>query len=272
VSLSTVITYDTAGQFIFDSTLVEVSGGTIRLLDLGGATYSTANPAITTSQNLSFNALSSFAESSSVSGSDLVKYQLIINGTSYYWSTTWQAADGTYATTSTAAQINTNRATLFSDLSLPTGPLYLSLRVFLHSATGATRPTLTSNTLGYTFLSPSATSITQVVVYGYLKDLLGVAQAGSSTQPILFHVKSDKAYMHGNTLVEPFDKTATVDATGYFSLSVNETETPGKKLQFFITYYEGISRKSIQFVNAVIPNTPTNALSSFTQVRSVDFG
>lgn len=273
MSFSTIVTYGTSTELTFNTIFVEVSGGLVRLKDLGGAVYSTSDPAVTMANQLMLTTLNTFSAVTSVSGSDSVQFQLTVNGTLYWWSSVasaWQASDGTLAQSSTAAQINTNGSTLISGLGLTT-PAYLSVRAILHSATGSTRPSLTSVTIGYADVVPTTTAMNLNTVYVYLKDLLGATQYNSS-QPAILYVKNDRVFYHGNNLILPFTKTATFNSLGYASIAVIETTTPNESLKFAISYYEGLSRKEMRFNPAVVPNSASTSLSGFATVQTADFG
>lgn len=265
--------YDAAAHFSFDSTLVEVSAGVIRLKDLGGAVYSTANPAIDTQHQIQVSALSGMTESKSVAGSDQVKYQLLVNGIARYFDTgasSWKTSDGSYAQSNTAAEINSNASTLASGLSL-SAPFYLRLRALLHSNDGTTRPSLTSTTLTYTNVYGAPVAIAECLIYGYLSDLLGDLPAYDATKPVTFWVKNSHSFFHGSKFIRPTGKSAAFNSNGYMELSVIETETPGEFMEFSLTYYEGNHLKSVKLVNAIVPNQPTLPLSQITVTKDTDY-
>lgn len=266
------IDFGTSSQLSFDTTLVEVSGGQVRLKDLGGTTYSTANPSVEMQHQLQVSNVTAFDELSNVSGSDLVKYQLLINGSAYWFSAgTWQAADGTYAEANTRDEIDTNLGTLVTDLSIGQ-PFYFNFRVFLHSASGSTRPRLTTVAVHYTHVYQTAGTLSECLLYAYLSDLLADAYTYDSTKPVTFVVACSRAFFHGNRLIRPFAKSAAFDSNGYMSLSVIETATPGVALEFYLTYYEGNSKKSVKLFNAQVPNASSRAVSEVTSVRDQDAG
>lgn len=274
MGFSTVITYDDTSQFTFDATLIEISGGLIRLKDLGGATYSTANPTVTTQHQVPISALTSLSETKSVAGSDQVKYQLIINGTAYWRDTVnsvWEESDGTYDQSNTAAEITAAVSSLFSDLSL-TPSVWVRLKVFLHSDAGSSRPSLTNNTLAYENDEIAAGTFTECLITCYLKDLLGDTPTYDAEHPAKIYVRNDRAFFHGTRLIQPFSKSAEFNSSGYAELSVIETETIGEYLTFFVTLWEGRGWKTVYCVNAVSPNAATRALSQVTTTRDNDPG
>lgn len=274
MAFQTVVTYGTSTHFTYDATLIEVTGGTIRLLDLGGATYSTSNPAITCQFRMPMRALTTFAESASKPAGSEIKYQVIINDVAYWYnsSTNWEAATAnTYTYANTATELNAQASTLFSALSI-SGNNWIRLRVFLSSTSGSARPTLTSNTLTFTHLEATPDTIAECLIYAYLSDLLGAAYVLDATYPVKLWVKNDHAFWHGNKMILPFAESVTFNSSGYAELSIVETETPAEKLDFFLTFYEGPSLKSVKLGKAQVPNTATRALSQISSVDPTDFG
>lgn len=269
-----VLTYDTAASLSFDTALVEIGGGVLRLKDLGGAIYSTANPSVSTQHRNMVSALTAFSEVKTVAGSDQVKYCLAINDKNYWYDTVntlWTESNGTYAQSNLASEISANEATLFSQLSL-VAPVYMGLLIFLHSATGLTRPSLTSNTLGYSFLNTAPIVINECLITAYLGDLLGDIPLFNSAQPTTLWISCDRAFFHGSRFIQPFTKSADFDSTGFAQLSVIETVTPGVKLSFGISYFDGISRKLTKLFSAIVPNTAGSTLNNITLTRYTDFG
>lgn len=275
MGFSTVVTYDNANHFSFDTDLLEVSGGVLRLKDLGGGTYSTANPSAETQHQIMASSLSALAETKSAAGSDQVKYQLLINDVAHYYDTstsTWEQASGAnYSEANTAAEISAALADLTTQLSL-IGSFYVRLRVFFHSASGTTRPSLTNNTFTYAMLYGSPPTISECLIYAYLSDLLGADYVHDSSRPATLHVKNDRPFFHGSKLIRPFRKSAAFNSSGYVELSVIETETPGEYLELFVTYYEGSSMKSLLFLPCLIPNAPTRPLNQIAPLRDMDVG
>jgi hypothetical protein len=265
MSFTHKITYDTASHFVFDADLVEVSGGLIRLKDLGGATYSTANPTVTTQNTFKVSALATFVETKSVAGSDQVKYTLVVDGVEKYWTgTAWATSDGTYSQSNLASEINTNAPTL------STGYANVRVKAFLHSESGTTRPTLTDNTIGFNYVAEDADAISECTITAFLADL-GLDLLSTDLEPKLF-VKNHRAFTHGNRVIAPFTRSASFDADGYCELDCIETETVGEELDIFITYKEGYSLRTVRFERAVVPNEASATLGDISVVRVADFG
>lgn len=272
---SLVMSFTDSDELSFNPVNVEIGGSTLRLKDLGGGTYSTANDTVVMAQQIQATALGTFAESASKPGGTEIKYTLLINGVPYWYDTgdsTWKAATyGLYAESNTASEINSNLSTLLSTLSI-TSSFYLGVRIHLHS-TGSARPALTSITFGaYTFDYPSVTAINLCVVTCYLSDLLGADYVADSDKPATLNVKNDRAFMHGGNMIRPFVQSATFDANGRAQLSVIETDTPEEYVEFFVTYYEGNYLKQVRFNPAIVPNQPSALLNNVAGLTGVDMG
>lgn len=271
MSLSTTINYDSSGQFSFPATITVSSTATLT----NSSGYAITNPAIKTQYSVIVSALTGFSASVSASGGDAVQYQLLVNGVCYWYDTInvlWTTATlGTYSQSNTAAQLNSNVSTLVSALAL-SGNVYISPVALLHSNNGSTTPTLTSVTVTYSFANSSVAAISTNTISLYLKDILANVPTYNSQQPSVLYVKSDKAFLHSNRLILPFCKTANFDSTGFVSLAVIETATPGYPLQFGISYYEGLSRKEIKFRPAIVPNSASSSLNAITVIDTIDFG
>lgn len=271
MSFSSVMTYGTAGELSFDTTKVEVSGGLVRLKDLGGSTYATDNPTVETQHQLMATSLTSFANSVSVPGTSAIKYQLLLNGTAYYYNSgtsLWTAATGAnYTESNTAAEINSALGTLVSQLSI-TQSFYLKVRAFLHSA-GSDQCSITTNTwvYGMSYLAPA--TISECSITAYLSDLLGDSYAYDSTKPVTLYASAPRDFMHGSKLIRHFTKSAVFNSSGLATLSLIETETIAEYLKFWVTYYENNALRSVRFNNAYVPNAPTRTLDQVTSVNPV---
>jgi len=133
-------------------------------------TYYTDNPVIQPIYGAFYDDdLYSFAEVSTVTGSDAIKYQVSNNGYEWYYydSSNWVTATGGYTggQVNTAAEINTNLATFMSTVDT-TGEFYY--RAYLHSDDGTTTPQLDrvditlASGVDYYLLSTGATAVNQL--------------------------------------------------------------------------------------------------------------
>lgn len=273
MSLQTVITYNAANELSFDTLKVEVSGGLVRLKDLGGATYATDNPTVETQSRLLATVLSSFAHTASQPAGSNVKYQLIIGNTPYYFNTLtslWAEATGAvYAQSNTQTEINANLGTLFSGLSIVQS-IFVRVRIFLNS-NGTALPSVTSNTWGYSMLYLSPAAIAECEISCNLADLLGADYIPPADKPVTLYVKNDRSFMHGSKLILPFTKKVVFDSDGHAAISIIETETVAEFLEFFILYYENNTLRTIRFVEAQVPNAPSRTLDQISRVLTVDW-
>lgn len=273
MSYSLTVNYDTAASLSFSSTNVEVASSTLRLKDLGGGTYTTTAQLVTCQEQVAIGALSSFSESSTVPGNTAITYQLVLGGVAYYYNATnsvWALAVGS-AQSSSASVINTNASTLFTSLNILT-PQFLALNIYLSSTSGAARPVLTSNTIGYSWTNSSQTVMGQCVVSGYLSNLIAGLPAYNAAQPVQLTVSCDRAFFHGNNFIEPFTKNFSFDSSGHVSASIIETATPGVKLNFYITFYDGTSIYSSKLFNAIVPNQAAIDIDNLSTLYPYNFG
>lgn len=275
MSFSGVLSYDSATQLNFNTTLVEVASSTLRLKDQGGGVYSTTPQLVTTQHQNTLTSLSSFAESSTLPANTITQYQLVLNGIAYWWNSTlaaWTTSDSTFATSNTPAVINSHASTLFSDLGLLV-PQFLTLNIWLSTTVAGSRPVLTSNTIGYGWVNQNPTVINLVTVTGYLADLLGNNPLPTVGSPVNLLVSCDRAFFHGNHFVEPFTKSFAFNtSTGAVSASIIETATPGVKLNFSLSYYDGLSLRNTRLFAAIIPNQAAITLNNIATTLPVDFG
>ena len=115
--------------------------------DVPFTVYSKDNPSISTILDpvIYLDSLSNFLADLSASGSDSVRFVLLISDVRKYWTgSAWETANGTFSQTNTASEILANVASL--DLS---GNGYFNVEAFLHSNDGFTTPSLTSTTIEY---------------------------------------------------------------------------------------------------------------------------
>ena len=66
MALDLSIQFSTAGNFTYDASLIQVAGSIAELVDLGGGTYSTANPTIELDAVIQATALTAWGEWSTV--------------------------------------------------------------------------------------------------------------------------------------------------------------------------------------------------------------
>lgn len=240
-----------------------------------GGLYPLTNPVVTSQHTNSISSLTSFAQSATLPANTAIQYQLVLNGITYWYNAvnaSWALSDGTFTQSNTAAVINTNVSTLFSALNLITSQ-FLSLRIFLSTTNTSNSPTLTTNTIGYTWTNSNPTALNMVTVSGYLADLGGNVALPTTSQQTQLLVSSSVGFMHGTNFVQPFTKAFNFSpTTGALTCAIIETATPGQPLSFSVTYWDGQSIRTTRLFNAIVPNQASVALNNLTSIVPYDFG
>lgn len=270
MSYSDLITYNSATALSFDNTLVQISGGALTLLP----PFTLTNPVVTSQHQNTISALTSFSEVSTLPAFTAIQYQLVLNALPFWYNAlnaSWESSDGSFSQSNDAATINAQAALVFSQLNLITSQ-FLGLNIFLSTTNVLNAPILTSNTIGYSWVNSNATALNQCLITGYLADLAGSYPVPTLVRPIQFLVSCDHGFFHGTRFVEPFTKVFNFNSLGYLSASVIETATPGVKLNFSVTYYDGQSLKSTKLFNAIVPNQAQINLSNLSTTVPYDFG
>ena len=107
--------------------------------------YPVNNPSITGNASFYNQGLISFVPSIDISGNDLIRYALSMNGAWLWWNGTgWVTSNQTYAQANTSADINANIA------SFPLTGFNTQFQAFIHSDNGLTTPDITLLTINYT--------------------------------------------------------------------------------------------------------------------------
>jgi hypothetical protein len=265
---------DDLPSFSYDSTLLVPDLSNNLILKISGGLYPTSNPMVTIPQRIPMSTFAAFTETSTLPANTAITYQIIANGLLYWWNPAqakWGSSDGTYAQSSPASDIDFNSSTFFSDLNLVTD-IWFSFRFFLHS-TGANTPVWTSVDVE-AFQATAAISIpNQCTITASLRDLAGNVELPTTAQPTTLLISCDHAFFHGTNLIEPFTKSFAFNtSTGIVTAAVIETATPGVKLNFAVTYYDGQSLRTVPLFRGIIPNQASINLSDIGTVNPVDFG
>lgn len=274
MSYSETINYDSSGALTFNTSFVEVASSTLRLKDQGGTTYTLLQQQVTSQRTLALSALTSFTETSTLPAGTSINYQVVLGGVNYYWNSVtakWELADGDTTKVSSASVINSHASTLFSDLAILV-PQFLGLNVFLKTTNASNRPVLTSNAVGYSWAEQTSAVPNQCVVSGYLLDLVGSVPTYNASQLVQLVVSCDRPFFHGNNFIEPFTKKFSFDSSGHVSASLIETATPGVKLKFAVSFYDGTSIWDQPLFSALVPNQSAINISNLTAVYPVSFG
>lgn len=105
----------------------------------------------------------SFEADTTETGSDAVKFIVMVDGTQKYYSSGWTNSNGTYAQSNTEAEVATNIGTLITERS------QLGLKIFLHSDDGSSTPAVDTITMVVDEALGDIT-LTTVDINGYIYD------------------------------------------------------------------------------------------------------
>jgi hypothetical protein len=226
-------------KVIFPSSSEEISRISAVSLEYSDELYSMDNPYIIANTGVQSNGLVSFASINSVVGSDAVKFVLTVNDVDKYWTgAAWATSTG-YAQSNTAAEINTNCASL-----VLTGGKVVKPKVYLHSDDGSTTPSITSMTTVYAFEGFISETPRTCVVYGFFKDPSGTAQA----DVVVTAKATSLSYYESVYVTQKIAKT-TSDVDGYWGLTLVENETmTGSHGYIFTMSGTGINSTSTKVV------------------------
>ena len=195
-------------------------------VEVTGQIYPTDNPSITVSSGVDLDEMTSFIESSTISGSDNIKYILKLSSVDYYWDgAAWSVSNGTYAESNTAAEVEANKALL---TPIVLAGKTLRLVALLHSDDGSTTPLLESVVIDYGF-SFYCTTQNKCIVYGCIVDNSGNPVVGASISV------DGQDFYYGESLIA-VQVSTTTDSMGRWDIQIVETETTGNVVDFTIEY------------------------------------
>lgn len=217
-----------------------------------GQLYPTDNPTVTISSGFNMDELLSFAATFNAAGSDAVKFILKLSGVDYWWNgASWVASNGTYAESTLAADIETNKAALTSVVS---AGKTLRLVAVLHSDDGSTTPDITDATMKYSFAFDCNAPIV-CVVYGCILDNSGQPVSGAVV------TVDGEDYFYDESLVTR-DTSVTTGIDGKYEIDVIETTTDSQTVNIKIEYTQKSGQaKTITYEGITIPNQATAKLS-----------
>jgi hypothetical protein len=214
--------FTTTANYTFDSDLIEIDTGVAQLVDLGGGTYSTANPTIKPANIIKAISASAYTDTITETGSDLVQKVIEVDGVNKYWDGTEWATSTGYSESNTTAEINTN----ISSLSLTGGksirPVY-----YLHSDDGSSTPSVTISAITYNLEVIPADPST-CVVSGLIYDAEGNPVLGAT---ITANLELSTTYNSSIRLGQQ-KATTTTDALGAWSLTLVETASVDPTIKY----------------------------------------
>lgn len=251
MTISTSYPFTTAANYTYDNTLIEITGGKAQLKDLGGGTYSTANPTIKSANILNVISVSAYTDTITEGGSDLVKKVLEVDGVNKYWDGVAWETSTSYSQSNTTAEMNTN----LSSLDLSAGK---SIRVvyYLHSDDGSTTPDIDVSTITYNLEAipsdPSTCVVSGIIYNSGGSPVLGVV--------IKANLELSTTYNSEIRLSQAKQETTT-NANGQWSLSLVETVSisPDIKYKFEAS---GFDNDWTEYRS--VPNQPTADYTDLT--------
>lgn len=167
-----------------------------------------------TNDGFNVSAISAFIQSAVIPAGDSILYALYFNSKYYYWSgTAWAESDLTPAKLNTAAQIDSNLASLTFAANAT-----VYLYVYMASFDGTTTPELDSNVFTYEFGGIKPTDPETCYVWGYV---LGpdITPIEGATITVELNIKANEYCEAAKHLIGGV-ATATTDANGYWIIEL----------------------------------------------------
>jgi hypothetical protein len=193
--------------------------------------YPTDNPTLEyIGSTLSMSSLISFVETITASGSDLVRFILMVNGTYVYYSATlssWVTSDLSLPQTNSGSEITANASTLSTENYIELGML-----VILHSQDGITTPTISNIALSYNFHAERPADADLCTVFGYISDI-----TDEPVENVSIEVKAKNIASYSDEkLVTTKTKTIESDSDGYWSINLYKSEELTPVTQYIFTF------------------------------------
>lgn len=190
-----------------DADLMSVDDLTITYA--GDTNYSTSSPTIQTNTQIRATDLIAFAETSTTPASTSIKHVIVLDGTDKWWNgSAWATSNGTVSEASTAADINTNAATLIvNNRSL------IQIKSFLTTSDDEARPLLDLIAVTFDAALADPTTPTLVNLEGFIYDSNSVI----SGQTIRMRPFEAGWINSGIFQKYAFETIATTDSDGFFS-------------------------------------------------------
>lgn len=205
--------------------LVTQSSNTIQMsadnlaVNYTGQIYPTSDPTISPTVPIFMDEFLDFSSTLTAVGSDSVKFHVKVGATKYYFTgSAWEASDGSYAQSSTSAQITAGAPTI-TGINVGNGDS-VTLYAVLHSTNGTTSPTLTAAVITSSYFGPLPTGPNTCVLWGYIVDQDGSPQISSTVSVI-----NPSYYENQGLMIAPVTSTAITNSVGYFEMDLYETTT-----------------------------------------------
>lgn len=252
MSIQTISNYDVPSNYFFDPIKINVQSSTAALKSPGmGEPFPTDNPSIELNQKLQTDSLVGVVETSTKPAGSDIKHILNVDSQKKWFNNSfWDDSDGSFSQANSAAEIDSNAASL--DLSQG---VRLSVLSLLHSDNGTVSPTLSTLEISYNFSIATPSLINECIITGNLKDFTNDPVGGGTIK-----VFSERPVFHGNNLIA-IKASDVIAADGSFAISVVETETINKKVFVELNFQENGAARQKVFRNIIVPDEATVALS-----------
>jgi hypothetical protein len=223
-------------------------------VELPGATttYPVDNPYLVNKGPVYIQDLSDLQEVVTETGSDEVRYSIVLNAIDYWWTgLAWAVSTG-YDETNTVAEILANASTL------PLPELF-QIKSYLHSDDGTSTPEISNLYIEYNPDQASLSEPNECSVYGYINDAEAENVEGVTVIATLLYYNT-----YGSSYQMTKQKVVAVsDSTGRWDMSLVENEnmegTAGYKFEF---KGAGIDHSS----NRIVPNQLTK---NFAELETI---
>lgn len=244
-------------NYIYNNTLIQIISGSASLI------LPHTSATLLFGDIFTCDALQSITPTIAQTGSDNIKFVMIVNGVPTYWNgSAWVASNSTYSQANLFTDVNTNASTLI------TAPSTLQI-LMIFQGSGTTTPSISAFLIEMDFIPAISTVAGACAVYCYLQDILGADLAETAVNAQLVAI-NDTSFVNNNYTVARFTKTADFinDSTGCWAfLNIVQTVDSGNKIRFMVTYEPNTLSsqvETIRFRGAVIPEQTSINITDLT--------
>lgn len=223
--------------------------------------YDKSSPSMLVNSGIDMDGLDGFVETSDPkTGADEIYYTIVINNQDKYWDgAAWSNSDGA-TQFNTAVEIQTNKASL--DIS---SGATVKVRAFLKSDTGYSTPALSYVTVDYNFYESPIADINETIITLQADDFIqGVDLSTLDGKLVISHTSG---FIHSDKLFLPFERSFPFNSQNQVDASVVETTSINVKYSFKVQYTENGITKTVNFVDALVPDTVSVKLTDITTLE-----
>lgn len=251
--MSVTISYpfDNPNDYVYDSDKIEITGGKASLkLDDQSLSYPIDNPYLTLGTVLRADFLISIMETSSVSGSDSIKYN-VIKDSVLHWlnpeTLEFEESDGTFLQSNTLLEIQ-EALPAFQELAFD-----LNLRIYFHSEDGQTTPELSNLSITYDIAGdvPDEVVLCEVVIDLFNPD------GDPSAKIVKIELVNDVVQYKDNVTIRKERYILVPDAAGRVNQKLVDTvnmalDSEGEEQRYKVTigsqvYYINVPEQSLAY-------------------------